>query len=231
MPALREQGIELSAWHELDADDQAGLSERFRTGSSRCSRRSLSTLVTRSPMCRICRSTWRSSSRSTRRARTLRAGEGPEHVAQMAPDRRHRSFRAARGSHRRTSRPAVSWHGGAGAPRLPRHPQCRSFRCARRGRRPPVGVEYELRRRRFGRATRLEVDASMTDEVLDPARRIRSRPVGGLRRSNAARSDLVQRDRRHRTPGSALARVEGRCRPTTAARRRTGRHLRRDPSW
>ena len=28
-------------------------------------------------------------------------------------------------------------------------------------------VEYELRRRRFGRATRLEVDASMTDEVLD----------------------------------------------------------------
>ena len=30
MPALREQGIELSAWHELDADDQAELSERFR---------------------------------------------------------------------------------------------------------------------------------------------------------------------------------------------------------
>ena len=30
MPALREQGIELSAWHDLDADDQAGLSERFR---------------------------------------------------------------------------------------------------------------------------------------------------------------------------------------------------------
>ena len=30
MPALREQGIELSAWHELDDDDQAELSERFR---------------------------------------------------------------------------------------------------------------------------------------------------------------------------------------------------------
>ena len=31
-------------------------------------------------------------------------------------------------------------------------------------------VEMELRRRRFGRAVRLEVDRDMTDEVRDPSR-------------------------------------------------------------
>ena len=170
--------------------------------------------------------------RSTRRPQTLRPGEGPEHVAQMAPDRRHRSFRAARGGHRRPPRPAVSRHGGAGAPRFPRHPQCRPFRCARRGRRPPLGGRVRAAAAPV-RPCHPPRGGCIDDRrgARPPDRRIRSRPVGGLCRSNAPRSDLVQRDRRHRTPGSALARVEGRCRPATAARRRTGRHFRRDPSW
>ena len=91
----------------------------------------------------------------------------PEHVAQMAPDRRHRSFRAARGSHRRTSRPAVSRHGGAGAPRLRVTRNADLSDALDEADDLLSAVEYELRRRRFGRATRLEVGASMTDEVLD----------------------------------------------------------------
>ena len=50
---------------------------------------------------------------------------------------------------------------------LPGHPQRRPHPRGGGGRRPPAAVEMELRRRRFGRAVRLEVEDGISAEMLD----------------------------------------------------------------
>ena len=168
MPALREQGIELSAWHELDADDQAELSERFRDRIFSVltplavdpghpfpyvSDLSLNlAVVVRDP--RDERELFARVKVPNTLPRWLRIGDTDRfvpleeviaaHLDQLFPGmevQEHHAFRVTRNADLSDALDEADDLLSA--------------------------VEYELRRRRFGRATRLEVDASMTDEVLD----------------------------------------------------------------
>lgn len=168
MPALREQGIELSAWHDLDADDQAGLSERFRYRIfpvltplavdpghpfPYVSDLSLNlAVVVRDPHDE--RELFARVKVPNTLPRWLRIGDTDRfvpleeviaaHLDQLFPGmevQEHHAFRVTRNADLSDALDEADDLLSA--------------------------VEYELRRRRFGRATRLEVDASMTDEVLD----------------------------------------------------------------
>jgi polyphosphate kinase len=168
MPALGEQGIELSAWHDLDADDQAGLSERFRDRIfpvltplavdpghpfPYVSDLSLNlAVVVRDP--RDERELFARVKVPNTLPRWLRIGDTDRfvpleeviaaHLDQLFPGmevQEHHAFRVTRNADLSDALDEADDLLSA--------------------------VEYELRRRRFGRATRLEVDASMTDEVLD----------------------------------------------------------------
>lgn len=168
MPALREQGIELSAWHELDDDDQAELSERFRDRIfpvltplavdpghpfPYVSDLSLNlAVVVRDP--RDERELFARVKVPNTLPRWLRIGDTDRfvpleeviaaHLDQLFPGmevQEHHAFRVTRNADLSDALDEADDLLSA--------------------------VEYELRRRRFGRATRLEVDASMTDEVLD----------------------------------------------------------------
>ena len=168
MPALREQGIELSAWHDLDADDQAELSERFRDRIfpvltplavdpghpfPYVSDLSLNlAVVVRDP--RDERELFARVKVPNTLPRWLRIGDTDRfvpleeviaaHLDQLFPGmevQEHHAFRVTRNADLSDALDEADDLLSA--------------------------VEYELRRRRFGRATRLEVDASMTDEVLD----------------------------------------------------------------
>ena len=168
MPALRGQGIELSAWHELDADDQAELSERFRDRIfpvltplavdpghpfPYVSDLSLNlAVVVRDP--RDERELFARVKVPNTLPRWLRIGDTDRfvpleeviaaHLDQLFPGmevQEHHAFRVTRNADLSDALDEADDLLSA--------------------------VEYELRRRRFGRATRLEVDASMTDEVLD----------------------------------------------------------------
>ena len=168
MPALREQGIELSAWHDLDDDDQAGLSERFRDRIfpvltplavdlghpfPYVSDLSLNlAVVLRDP--RDERELFARVKVPNTLPRWLRIGDTDRfvpleeviaaHLDQLFPGmevQEHHAFRVTRNADLSDALDEADDLLSA--------------------------VEYELRRRRFGRATRLEVDASMTDEVLD----------------------------------------------------------------
>ena len=168
MPALREQGIELSAWHELDADDQAELSERFRDRIfpvltplavdpghpfPYVSDLSLNlAVVVRDP--RDDRELFARVKVPNTLPRWLRIDDTDRfvpleeviaaHLDQLFPGmevQEHHAFRVTRNADLSDALDEADDLLSA--------------------------VEYELRRRRFGRATRLEVDASMTDEVLD----------------------------------------------------------------
>ena len=168
MPALREQGIELSAWRDLDADDQAGLSERFRDRIfpvltplavdpghpfPYVSDLSLNlAVVVRDP--RDERELFARVKVPNTLPRWLRIGDTDRfvpleeviaaHLDQLFPGmevQEHHAFRVTRNADLSDALDEADDLLSA--------------------------VEYELRRRRFGRATRLEVDASMTDEVLD----------------------------------------------------------------
>ncbi len=168
MPALREQGIELSAWHDLDADDQAGLSERFRDRIfpvltplavdpghpfPYVSDLSLNlAVVVRDP--RDDRELFARVKVPNTLPRWLRIDDTDRfvpleeviaaHLDQLFPGmevQEHHAFRVTRNADLSDALDEADDLLSA--------------------------VEYELRRRRFGRATRLEVGASMTDEVLD----------------------------------------------------------------
>ena len=168
MPALREQGIELSAWHELDDDDQAELSERFRDRIfpvltplavdpghpfPYVSDLSLNlAVVVRDP--RDERELFARVKVPNTLPRWLRIGDTDRfvpleeviaaHLDQLFPGmevQEHHAFRVTRNADLSDALDEADDLLSA--------------------------VEYELRRRRFGRATRLEVGASMTDEVLD----------------------------------------------------------------
>ena len=168
MPALREQGIELSAWHELDNDDQAGLSERFRDRIfpvltplavdpghpfPYVSDLSLNlAVVVRDP--RDERELFARVKVPNTLPRWLQIADTDRfvpieeviaaHLDQLFPGmevQEHHAFRVTRNADLSDALDEADDLLSA--------------------------VEYELRRRRFGRATRLEVDASMTDEVLD----------------------------------------------------------------
>ena len=168
MPALREQGIELSAWHELDDDDQAELSERFRDRIfpvltplavdpghpfPYVSDLSLNlAVVVRDPR-DDCELFARVKVPNTL-PRWLRIDDTDRfvpleeviaaHLDQLFPGmevQEHHAFRVTRNADLSDALDEADDLLSA--------------------------VEYELRRRRFGRATRLEVGASMTDEVLD----------------------------------------------------------------
>ena len=168
MPALREQGIELSAWHNLDADDQAGLSERFRDRIfpvltplavdpghpfPYVSDLSLNlAVVVRDP--RDDRELFARVKVPNTLPRWLRIDDTDRfvpleeviaaHLDQLFPGmevQEHHAFRVTRNADLSDALDEADDLLSA--------------------------VEYELRRRRFGRATRLEVGASMTDEVLD----------------------------------------------------------------
>ena len=168
MPALREQGIELSAWHELDNDDQAELSERFRNRIfpvltplavdpghpfPYVSDLSLNlAVVVRDP--RDERELFARVKVPNTLPRWLQIADTDRfvpieeviaaHLDQLFPGmevQEHHAFRVTRNADLSDALDEADDLLSA--------------------------VEYELRRRRFGRATRLEVDASMTDEVLD----------------------------------------------------------------
>ena len=168
MPALREQGIELSAWHELDNDDQAELSERFRDRIfpvltplavdpghpfPYVSDLSLNlAVVVREP--RDERELFARVKVPNTLPRWLQIADTDRfvpieeviaaHLDQLFPGmevQEHHAFRVTRNADLSDALDEADDLLSA--------------------------VEYELRRRRFGRATRLEVDASMTDEVLD----------------------------------------------------------------
>ena len=168
MPALREQGIELSAWHELDNADQAELSERFRDRSfpvltplavdpghpfPYVSDLSLNlAVVVRDP--RDARELFARVKVPNTLPRWLQIADTDRfvpieeviaaHLDQLFPGmevQEHHAFRVTRNADLSDALDEADDRLSA--------------------------VEYELRRRRFGRATRLEVDASMTDEVLD----------------------------------------------------------------
>ena len=168
MPALREQGIELSAWHDLADDDQAELSERFRDRIfpvltplavdpghpfPYVSDLSLNlAVVVRDPRddCELFARVKVPNTlpRWLRIADTDRFVPLEEviaaHLDQLFPGmevQEHHAFRVTRNADLSDALDEADDLLSA--------------------------VEYELRRRRFGRATRLEVDASMTDEVLD----------------------------------------------------------------
>ena len=168
MPALREQGIELAAWHELDDDDQAGLSERFRDRIfpvltplavdpghpfPYVSDLSLNLAVVVRDQ-RDERELFARVKVPNTLPRWLRIGDTDRfvpleeviaaHLDQLFPGmevQEHHAFRVTRNADLSDALDEADDLLSA--------------------------VEYELRRRRFGRATRLEVDASMTDEVLD----------------------------------------------------------------
>ena len=168
MPALREQGIELSAWHELDNDDQAELSERFRNRIfpvltplavdpghpfPYVSDLSLNLAVV------VC------DPRDERElfARVKVPNTLPRWL-QIADTDRFVPIEEVIAAHLDQLFPGME---------VQEH---HAFRVTRNADLSDAldeaddllsAVEYELRRRRFGRATRLEVDASMTDEVLD----------------------------------------------------------------
>ena len=168
MPALREQGIELSAWHELDNDDQAELSERFRDRIfpvltplavdpghpfPYVSDLSLNLAVV------VC------DPRDERElfARVKVPNTLPRWL-QIADTDRFVPIEEVIAAHLDQLFPGME---------VQEH---HAFRVTRNADLSDAldeaddllsAVEYELRRRRFGRATRLEVDASMTDEVLD----------------------------------------------------------------
>ena len=168
MPALRKQGIELSAWHDLDGDDQVGLSEQFRDHIfpvltplavdpghpfPYVSDLSLNLAVV------VCdprdeRKLFARVKVPNTLPRWLRIGDADRfvpleevvaaHLDQLFPGmevEEHHAFRVTRNADLSDALDEADDLLSA--------------------------VEYELRRRRFGRATRLEVDASMTDEVLD----------------------------------------------------------------
>lgn len=168
MPALREQGIELSAWHELDNDDRAELSERFRDRIfpvltplavdpghpfPYVSDLSLNlAVVVRDP--RDERELFARVKVPNTLPRWLQIADTDRfvpieeviaaHLDQLFPGmevQEHHAFRVTRNADLSDALDEADDLLSA--------------------------VEYELRRRRFGRATRLEVDASMTDEVLD----------------------------------------------------------------
>ncbi len=168
MPALREQGIELSAWHELDNDDQAELSKRFRDRIfpvltplavdpghpfPYVSDLSLNlAVVVRDP--RDERELFARVKVPNTLPRWLQIADTDRfvpieeviaaHLDQLFPGmevQEHHAFRVTRNADLSDALDEADDLLSA--------------------------VEYELRRRRFGRATRLEVDASMTDEVLD----------------------------------------------------------------
>ncbi len=168
VPALREQGIELSAWHELDNDDQAELSERFRDRIfpvltplavdpghpfPYVSDLSLNlAVVVRDP--RDERELFARVKVPNTLPRWLQIADTDRfvpieeviaaHLDQLFPGmevQEHHAFRVTRNADLSDALDEADDLLSA--------------------------VEYELRRRRFGRATRLEVDASMTDEVLD----------------------------------------------------------------
>ncbi len=168
MPALRKQGIELSAWHELDNDDQAELSERFRNRIfpvltplavdpghpfPYVSDLSLNlAVVVRDP--RDERELFARVKVPNTLPRWLQIADTDRfvpieeviaaHLDQLFPGmevQEHHAFRVTRNADLSDALDEADDLLSA--------------------------VEYELRRRRFGRATRLEVDASMTDEVLD----------------------------------------------------------------
>ena len=168
MPALREQGIELSAWHELDNDDQAELSERFRDRIfpvltplavdpghpfPYVSDLSLNlAVVVRDP--RDERELFARVKVPNTLPRWLQIADTDRfvpieeviaaHLDQLFPGmevQEHHAFRVTRNADLSDALDEADDLLSA--------------------------VEYELRRRRFGRATRLEVGASMTDEVLD----------------------------------------------------------------
>ena len=168
IPALCEQGIELSAWHDLDDDDHAGLSERFRDRIfpvltplavdpghpfPYVSDLSLNlAVVVRDP--RDERELFARVKVPNTLPRWLRIGDTDRfvpleeviaaHLDQLFPGmevQEHHAFRVTRNADLSDALDEADDLLSA--------------------------VEYELRRRRFGRATRLEVDASMTDEVLD----------------------------------------------------------------
>lgn len=168
MPALREQGIELSAWHELDNDDQAELSKRFRDRIfpvltplavdpghpfPYVSDLSLNlAVVVRDP--RDERELFARVKVPNTLPRWLQIADTDRfvpieeviaaHLDQLFPGmevQEHYAFRVTRNADLSDALDEADDLLSA--------------------------VEYELRRRRFGRATRLEVDASMTDEVLD----------------------------------------------------------------
>ena len=168
MPALCEQGIELSAWHELDNDDQAELSERFRDRIfpvltplavdpghpfPYVSDLSLNlAVVVRDP--RDERELFARVKVPNTLPRWLQIADTDRfvpieeviaaHLDQLFPGmevQEHHAFRVTRNADLSDALDEADDLLSA--------------------------VEYELRRRRFGRATRLEVDASMTDEVLD----------------------------------------------------------------
>ncbi len=168
MPALRKQGIELSAWHELDNDDQAELSKRFRDRIfpvltplavdpghpfPYVSDLSLNlAVVVRDP--RDERELFARVKVPNTLPRWLQIADTDRfvpieeviaaHLDQLFPGmevQEHHAFRVTRNADLSDALDEADDLLSA--------------------------VEYELRRRRFGRATRLEVDASMTDEVLD----------------------------------------------------------------
>lgn len=168
MPALRKQGIELSAWQELDDEDQAALSGRFRDRIfpvltplavdpghpfPYVSDLSLNlAVVVRDP--RDERELFARVKVPNTLPRWLRIGDTDRfvpleeviaaHLDQLFPGmevQEHHAFRVTRNADLSDALDEADDLLSA--------------------------VEYELRRRRFGRATRLEVDASMTDEVLD----------------------------------------------------------------
>jgi polyphosphate kinase len=168
IPVLREQGIELSSWHDLDDDDQAGLSERFRDRIfpvltplaidpghpfPYVSDLSLNlAVVVRDP--REDRELFARVKVPNTLPRWLRIGDTDRfvpleeviaaHLDQLFPGmevQEHHAFRVTRNADLSDALDEADDLLSA--------------------------VEYELRRRRFGRATRLEVGASMTDEVLD----------------------------------------------------------------
>ena len=168
IPALCEQGIELSAWHDLDDDDHAGLSERFRDRIfpvltplavdpghpfPYVSDLSLNlAVVVRDP--RDDRELFARVKVPNTLPRWLRIADTDRfvpleeviaaHLDQLFPGmevQEHHAFRVTRNADLSDALDEADDLLSA--------------------------VEYELRRRRFGRATRLEVGASMTDEVLD----------------------------------------------------------------
>lgn len=168
IPALREQGIELLSWHDLADDDRSGLSERFRDRIfpvltplavdpghpfPYVSDLSLNlAVVVRDP--RDDRELFARVKVPNTLPRWLRIDDTDRfvpleeviaaHLDQLFPGmevQEHHAFRVTRNADLSDALDEADDLLSA--------------------------VEYELRRRRFGRATRLEVGASMTDEVLD----------------------------------------------------------------
>ena len=117
-------------------------------------------------------------------------------------------LRAARAGHRRQPRRALPGHGGPRAPPLPRDAQRRP-RASRRKRRRTcsMAIEEELRKRRFGKVVRLEVERSMPHATRAAAdARPERRGAGRLRDLRHARPQRARRDRRSRRAGTCTTR-------------------------